>query len=48
MGLPLLRLLALVDGLSGEMLEPRQEAVGGGVFILHAELRRKESEADPN
>lgn len=42
LGGPLLRFLAHVDGLRGEMLEPRQESVWGGFFFLHAELRRKE------
>jgi hypothetical protein len=42
LGVPLLRFLARMDGLRGEMLEARQEPVRGGVLFLHAELRRKE------
>lgn len=41
MGVPLLRFLAHVDGLRGEMLESGQETVQGSVFFLHAELRRQ-------
>lgn len=41
MEIPLLGFLAGMDGLRGEMLEARQETVWGGVFFLHAELRRR-------